>query len=237
MTGASGLLVERGGRGVRGPLAGELERLGLVGLDDGVHRQQLGRQRPRRTRVDHDAHAARRRPSSGRDDRIVRHLEREQQHAPGWRLQTVQGSGHDGAIERTVRGRGDRDLVLAGPVDHDQGHGRGHVRADARSDSHRPLRPRTLASASSAMASSPTAPTNRVVAPNRAAAHAWLALLPPPDRVRTPLTTVSPGRGSVATRTVRSTLIDPTTTTQPPIVAPCFVPATGSGTSPGHRAP
>ena len=79
--------------------------------------------------------------------------------------------------------------------------------------------PATLASASSAMASSPTAPIYRVVAPNRAAAHAWLALLPPPDRVSVPLTTVSPGRGSFATWTVRSTLIDPTTTTQPLIVA------------------
>ena len=43
--------------------------------------------------------------------------------------------------------------------------------------------PATQASASSAMASSPTAPTYRVAAPNRAAAHAWLALLPPPERV------------------------------------------------------
>jgi len=39
---------------------------------------------------------------------------------------------------------------------------------------------RRPSSASAPMSSSPTAPTNRVGAPKRAAAHAWLAPLPPP---------------------------------------------------------
>ncbi len=45
-------------------------------------------------------------------------------------------------------------------------------------------------------ASSPTHPTSAVDAPILAAATAWLAPLPPLLRKKSPLMTVSPGRGS-----------------------------------------
>src|SRR4051794_33294711 len=73
--------------------------------------------------------------------------------------------------------------------------------------------PARSATASSPRSSLPTAPTIRTVAPCRAAATAWFALLPPPWRSKVPPVTVSPGPGSVAARTTRSRLTEPTTYT------------------------
>src|SRR5262249_14593416 len=50
--------------------------------------------------------------------------------------------------------------------------------------------------------------------PRRAAMAAWLAPLPPKPTAREWPGTVSPDRGRRATRKVRSTLVDPTTTTR-----------------------
>jgi hypothetical protein len=68
-------------------------------------------------------------------------------------------------------------------------------------------------------ASSPAQPTIAVRAPRRAAATAWLAPFPP-GTVENPLpATVSPGKGSRATRATRSMLRLPTTTTSGALMA------------------
>src|SRR5690349_7046270 len=64
-------------------------------------------------------------------------------------------------------------------------------------------------------ASRPTAPTNAVTAPSRAAATAWFAPLPPSCSENVPPVTVSPGTGSFAAWATRSTLTEPTTMTRP----------------------
>src|ERR1700677_2897372 len=60
-------------------------------------------------------------------------------------------------------------------------------------------------------ASSPTRPIIVTSAPNRAAATAWLAPLPPGTSRTSRAEIVSPGRGSRAQRSTRSALIEPTT--------------------------
>src|ERR1051325_5295718 len=68
------------------------------------------------------------------------------------------------------------------------------------------------ASASSANASSPTAPTKLTLAPIRAAATAWFAPLPPGYRANAASVTVSPTRGATRSpRATRSSLTEPTT--------------------------
>src|SRR5688572_11217360 len=69
------------------------------------------------------------------------------------------------------------------------------------------------ARASCAPTSSPSAHTNRVDAPARAAATAWLKPLPPGPAEYAP-TRVSPGCGNASQRHTWSTLKDPTTTTR-----------------------
>ena len=63
-------------------------------------------------------------------------------------------------------------------------------------------------------ASSPTQATRRTSAPSRRAATAWLAPLPPRATSSVPSLTVSPGRGSRGSATVKSTLAEPTTRTR-----------------------
>jgi len=65
-------------------------------------------------------------------------------------------------------------------------------------------------------------------APARAAATARFAPLPPPCRTNVPPATVSPGAGSSGTRTMKSTLTEPTTITLP-IATDCSLLATPSG--------
>ena len=72
------------------------------------------------------------------------------------------------------------------------------------------LRP---ASALRPRSSPPTAPSIVTCAPTRAAATAWLALLPPFCWMKRLPSTVSPGPGSSVTPTIRSTLMEPATTT------------------------
>ena len=81
-------------------------------------------------------------------------------------------------------------------------------------------------------------------APSRAAATAWFAPLPPEETTRSEPDTVSPPAGRRRVRTVRSTLIDPTTATRPltPLPRRRCVPArrppaprTGCGPARGHR--
>ena len=74
---------------------------------------------------------------------------------------------------------------------------------------------RSASRATAPNGSRPTAPTIRVVAPERAAATAWLAPLPPSSVENRVPDTVSPGRGRGEAVTVRSTLMLPTTTTVP----------------------
>src|SRR3954470_7714312 len=54
-----------------------------------------------------------------------------------------------------------------------------------------------------------------VGAPERAAAMAWLAPLPPPKMAKVDPVTVSPASGALATRATRSVLIAPATRTDP----------------------
>src|SRR5215217_9778279 len=63
--------------------------------------------------------------------------------------------------------------------------------------------------------SSPSAPNIAVGAPERAAAIAWLAPLPPPKMAKEDPVTVSPASGALATRATRSVLIAPATKTGP----------------------
>src|ERR1700733_1342978 len=63
----------------------------------------------------------------------------------------------------------------------------------------------------STRSSLPIRPTNRTVAPSRAAATAWLAPLPPGKRSNTASVTVSPGRGNRSQRATWSTFAEPTT--------------------------
>ena len=63
--------------------------------------------------------------------------------------------------------------------------------------------------------SSPTAPRRRVAAPARAAATAWFAPLPPGERSTRSARRVTPGAGKPGTCITTSTLIEPTTTTEP----------------------
>ena len=129
MTGAPVCCVERGRGGLRGAFAGQLECLGLVGLEDRPQARPAPAPRARAGPGSTTTVMPRARgPAGGRDHDLVRDLERQQQHAPGRRLQAGQGRGHRRAIERAVGARRDRDLVLARHVDHDQGHGRRHAR-------------------------------------------------------------------------------------------------------------
>src|SRR5918997_5637252 len=54
-----------------------------------------------------------------------------------------------------------------------------------------------------------------VSAPERAAAMAWLAPLPPPKMAKVDPVTVSPASGALATRATRSVLMAPATRTGP----------------------
>src|SRR3954470_20723464 len=54
-----------------------------------------------------------------------------------------------------------------------------------------------------------------VGAPERAAAMAWLAPLPPPKMAKVDPVTVSPASGALATRATRSVLMAPATRTGP----------------------
>ena len=73
---------------------------------------------------------------------------------------------------------------------------------------------RSAASCARPSSSSPTRPTIATVAPQRAAATAWLAPLPPGSSSSDAPPTVSPGPGRRSTRTTWSALIEPTTTTK-----------------------
>src|SRR5262249_43470342 len=66
----------------------------------------------------------------------------------------------------------------------------------------------------SPIGSSPSRVRSRTSAPSRRAATAWLAPFPPADRPICPPETVSPGRGSRGTATVKSRLLLPITTTR-----------------------
>ncbi len=63
--------------------------------------------------------------------------------------------------------------------------------------------------------SRPTAPSTAVRAPERAAATAWFAPLPPPKTANDRPVTVSPASGARCTRATRSVLIAPATSTPP----------------------
>ena len=120
---------------LRRALPRQLDRLGLVGLDDRPQRHQLRVQRSCRPRVDHDGHALARGPACGRDHDVIRDLEGQEQHAAGRRLEPVECPRHRRSVEGTTGTGCDRDLVLARHVDHDQRHGRGQSRqADTAAD-------------------------------------------------------------------------------------------------------
>ncbi|CAM5442326.1 hypothetical protein SCYAM73S_03701 [Streptomyces cyaneofuscatus] len=70
---------------------------------------------------------------------------------------------------------------------------------------------RWLSSNSRPWSSSPTRASSAVRAPNRAAATAWLAPLPPGWTARSEPSTVSPGAGRRSTPITRSALAEPTT--------------------------
>ncbi len=72
---------------------------------------------------------------------------------------------------------------------------------------------RNRASASFAAASSPTHATSLTCAPSRLAASAWLAPLPPGNRLSVAPVTVSPGAGNRDTVAERSRFTEPMTTT------------------------
>src|SRR3954471_9551794 len=68
-----------------------------------------------------------------------------------------------------------------------------------------------------------------VGAPERAAAMAWLAPLPPPKMAKVEPVTVSPASGALATRATRSVLMAPPTRTCPVVVTACRLPDSRAG--------
>ena len=185
-----------------------------LGVSRGERSSSAPGQLARRGRVEHDLEArprARPAPPRARARRAPRSPSSTTPRPLDARRAATRLDGDRGA-ELGVGARRDRDLVLARLVDHDQ-RDAGRRCARAAQTARDVDRPRLAgaATASSPRSSSPTAPTIRTRAPSRAAETAWLAPLPPPWRSNVPPATVSPGRGSVAAVTTRSTLTEPTT--------------------------
>ena len=130
-------------------------------------------------------------------------------------LVVVKGRFDQRCIDFGIGARRDGDLVLARLVDHDQRDACRRVVHAARLGRRRCLHRRGRRATQRLFR--PRQPRRRTSPPRRAraAATAWFAPLPPKWRAKVPPMTVSPGAGRRGTRTTRSTLIEPTTTTRP----------------------
>ena len=148
--------------------------------------------------------------------------------------ESSQASGRSSGTSAMIGTRGDHDLVL--PVRQPQRWSRARLprpRAVPHQDRRRP-RPAGPGQGQRRCRSR-THPTNRTpVRPERCAASAWLAPLPPGSVSSDWPRTVSPGRGKDGTRKIKSRLIEPKTTTA--IAYPPRGPPPDAPPRRGHRS-